>query len=283
MDSDKMTQELIRKDLPLFLTRVGQLQELQEQTAATLRLRDEKIRKLEQQLSTLQNEYLVVTLQQSAQPQETKHMLLSCLQSTSFALAHSQNWNQTTQVQVLHAVDELLQEMVKQVYVGGLFCQLDGEVEQKILNAVATVLGNTIHDPASILAPPVLAATRGICSKLALIVAIIPHALLDEVIPVLCFVGKSSWGTSVLLESNVVAPLLTIVQHDSLKETIPTPTYLKLLTLMYHLLQVSGFAAMRHQSQDATFRMFKNLTNNGDRRIIDLARKMLEDYRRSPI
>ncbi|CAK4114442.1 unnamed protein product [Aphanomyces euteiches] len=242
-----MTQELIRKDLPLFLTRVGQLQELQEQTAATLRLRDEKIRKLEQQLSTLQNEYLVVTLQQSAQPQETKHMLLSCLQSTSFALAHSQNWNQTTQVQVLHAVDELLQEMVKQVYVGGLFCQLDGEVEQKILNAVATVLGNTIHDPASILAPPVLAATRGICSKLALIV-----------------------------ESNVVAPLLTIVQHgshtlkfdnltllslDSLKETIPTSTYLKLLTLMYHLLQVSGFAAMRHQSQDATFRMFKKYTS----------------------
>ncbi|KAG9416609.1 hypothetical protein AC1031_001005 [Aphanomyces cochlioides] len=239
----------LERDLPLFLTRVGQLQELQEQTAATLRLRDEKIRKLEQQLSNLQNEYLAVTLQQSAQPQETKYMLLSCLQSTSFALAHSQNWNQTTQVQVLHAVDELLQEM------------LDGEVEQKILHAVATVLGNTIHDPASILAPPVLAATRGICSKLALIVAIIPHALLDEVIPVLCFVGKSSWGTSVLLESNVVAPLLTIVQHDSLKATIPTPTYLKLLTLMYHLLQVSGFAAMRHQSQDATFLMFKKYTS----------------------
>ncbi|KAF0687928.1 Aste57867_20420 [Aphanomyces stellatus] len=245
MTADKMTQDLIRMDLPRYLAQVNQLQELQEQTASALRIRDEKIQALELQLTNLQNEFLAVTLQQPTNSQEVKFMLLSCLQSTTFSLAHGQKLIPTTQVPVLHALDDLLQEM------------LDGEVEQKILHSVAVTLGNVLLDTACLLVPSILAAVRSVCTKLALVVAIIPHTMLDEVIPVLCFIGKSSWGTSVLLESNLAPPLLTIIQFDTLRSTIPASTYLKLLTLLYHLLQASGFASMKHQSQDTTFRMFK--------------------------
>ncbi len=101
-----------RRDIPLFLSQVAKLQELQQQTSLALQNREEKIRILEKQLSSLQNEYLAVTLQKPLYSHDSKIMLLSCLQTASFALSHGHQMNPTTQLPILHAIDELLQEMV---------------------------------------------------------------------------------------------------------------------------------------------------------------------------
>ncbi|KDO34642.1 hypothetical protein SPRG_00704 [Saprolegnia parasitica CBS 223.65] len=113
MSADKLLADVLGADLPRFLKQVQALQDKHASTTAALHKQDARVRELENQVAGLQNDYLAISMDATSREHASqRHLLLSCVQATTFALAHGHQLNPTTQVPVLHVMDSFLQDMV---------------------------------------------------------------------------------------------------------------------------------------------------------------------------
>ncbi|EQC41611.1 hypothetical protein SDRG_01570 [Saprolegnia diclina VS20] len=270
MSADKLLADVLGEDLPRFLKQVQALQEKHASTTAALHKRDARVHELENQVAGLQNDYLAISMDTTSREHANqRQLLLSCVQATTYALAHGHQLNPMTQVPVLHAMDSFLQDM------------LDSDADPMTLKCIASTLGSVLHDPACLLLPSILAAVESIFIKLTLLTVMIPCSMLQELVPIFGLMASSSRGTSVLVGCNLVVPLLKIIASDGLCDTIAPSVYAALLALLQHLLQHTKYHALKQQRHDATFHFFKVITSSRDRSVLDLARRMHEEFRRS--
>ncbi|OQR80904.1 hypothetical protein ACHHYP_17062 [Achlya hypogyna] len=254
-----MLWEVVSGDLPHFLGQVRELQESHAKATKELALREARILELEKQVAGLQKDYLELSLESTSREQDSRRrLLLSCIQATTHALAHGHQLNPTTQIPVLQAIDEFLQDM------------LDTDVDQKTLQSITATLGSLLHDPSCLLLPSIVALVHTIFIKLTLVAAMIPASLLPDVVPIFSLMTKSSWGTSVLVGCNFVGALLAIMQSGTLQTKISQPIYIALLSLLQHLLDHTGYRALNQQHHDDIFAFFKVY-----------ARRLHEEFRKS--